>query len=464
MTPLLRAAFLVFLPILATATLAPLPARADVFAAVNVAAPPPRTDLDVAVVNASLGTRVALPANVNTTAFEIHPSISGDGRRLVFFRFGGSDGQRLLLVDTSTGQSADLFTPTEIAGNPIFNSNINANGTTVATGRRFRQITFSGGSIGFSPQVTFTNVGSFPTGPFSRVTTRIGPSFATTGSVTDVAFGGNGILLFRLLNATGLGQLLVFQAGRTALLSSSTGDLGHPAMRADDSSFVVSAFFEHRAVSPLTGAFGNSNLGSSVADPALFGGTTPSIFTPGPINTGADESQPAVTRDGRYFAFVRHGSDGRDRLFVRDLATQTFLNANGVDLGLVATRGIGSVSLYLRSVLTSSVISRTGNVNATLTAASNIGILVQRIVGKTKVDGRKQYELETVGRVPLGSFGAGNVFTHWDFEVEGEPLAPGKYLVTLRALEGDVVRELGRPQVLQIKKNGRVVTRGEYEW
>jgi hypothetical protein len=64
--------------------------------------------------------------------------------------------------------------------------------------------------------------------------------------------------------------------------------------------------------------------------------------------------------------------------------------------------------------------------------------------------GRKAYELETVGRFPLGSFGAGNVFTHWDFEVDGEPLPPGKYLVTLRAVEGDVVRELGEPQVLRI--------------
>ena len=126
------------------------------------------------------------------------------------------------------------------------------------------------------------------------------------------------------------------------------------------------------------------------------------LSPPGPINTTADESQVAVTRDGRYFAFVRHGSDGHDRLFVRDLSTQTFLNPNGVDLGLVATRGIGSVSLYLRTVITASRITSTGGVTATLTQASGIGILVQRILGVTKERGQKQYELETVGRVPLG--------------------------------------------------------------
>ncbi len=439
--------------------LAAAQARADIFAAVNVAAPPPRTDFDVAIVNASLGTRVALPSVVNTTAFEIHPSISSDGRRLLFNRFVGSDGIRLLLVDTSTGDSADLFTPTEIALNPIFNSAIEGDGTTVATGRRFRNF-----GTQFVPEITFTDVRSFPTGPFPRTAAPLlGIGYDTTGSVLDVAFGGNDRLALHVLPATGLGELLLFQSGSGgALLRSTTADLRHPAMMADDSSFFVPIFFEHRSFSPSTNAFGASNLGQSTADPRFFVKNL-AVFAPGPINTDASESQPAVTRDGRYFAFVRQGSDGHDRLFVRDLRTKTFLNPAGVDLGRFATAGIGSVSLYQRTVITGSQISTTGNVNATLRLASNIGILVQRIVGVTKERGQKQYELEAVGRVPLGSFGAGNVFTHWDFEVDGEPLAPGKYLVTVRAVEGDLVRELGQPQVLKIKKNGRAVIRGEDE-
>jgi hypothetical protein len=433
-------------------------ARADIFAAVNVAAPPPRTDLDVAIVNASLGSRVALPSVVNTTAFEIKPSISFDGRRLLFQRFGGSDGIRLLLVDTSTGQSADLFTTSEIAANPIFNSSIEGDGTTVATGRRFRGIQTTSG-MRFSPEATLTDVRSFPTGPFPRVQLHTS-TYAAPGRVLDAAFGGNGRLSLHLLPATGLGELVLLQPNRApAFLRSATADLGRPAMRADDdSTSLVSVFFEHRSVSPTTGTLGNSNLGQRTANPAFFGGTDPSVFTPGPINTTADESQPAVTRNGRYFAFVRHGSDGHDRLFVRELSTQTFLNPNGVDLGLVATRGIGSVSLYERAVITSSVITRTGSVTATLVSASSIGILVQRILGVTRERGQKQYELETVGRVPLGSFGEGNVFTHWDFDVNGEPLPPGKYLVTLRAVEdtveGTVARELGEPQVLKIDPRG----------
>ena len=40
------------------------------------------------------------------------------------------------------------------------------------------------------------------------------------------------------------------------------------------------------------------------------------------------------------------------------------------------------------------------------------------------------------------------------FEVNGEPLPPGRYLVTLRAVEGTVVRELGESQVLKIDESG----------
>ena len=107
------------------------------------------------------------------------------------------------------------------------------------------------------------------------------------------------------------------------------------------------------------------------------------------------------------------------------------------------------------------MITSAGNVNATLLGASSIGIFVQRIVGKTRVLGQVEYQLETVGRFPLGSFGEGNVFTQWDFTVGGAPLPPGFYQVTVRAVEGDVVRELGKPQGLWIDVQGRPHMIGE---
>ncbi len=439
------------------AALGPLTSRADVFAAVNVAAPPPRFDFDVAIVNASLGTRVALPAVVNTNAFEIYPSISSDGRRLLFQRFGGSDGRRVLLVDTSTGQSADLFTPTEIALNPIFNSNITSDGTTVATGRRFRAIAFSSGTR-FFPEVTRTDVRSFPTGPFPRSTLRSPLSFSATGNVTDVAVGGNANELYalRVAAGTGPGALLLIQLvpnsfSRAAFLSGPTADYGHPALASRNAFDFFNVFFEDRSS-------GDYDLVFRRADPLSFEGTP----LPVPFLAGdTDDSQPGLTDDGRYLGFVRHGSDGHDRLFVRDQVTLTTLNPNGVDLGFVTTRGIGSVSLYLRTVITASRITTTGNVTATLTEASRIGILVQRITGVTKERGQKLYELEPVGRVPLGDYGAGNVFTHWDFEVDGEALPPGRYLVTLRAVDGDLIREFGEPQVLRIGESGHAHTQGK---
>jgi hypothetical protein len=205
------------------------------------------------------------------------------------------------------------------------------------------------------------------------------------------------------------------------------------------------AYFDFRTLVP--NAFDNRDIGFRLVNPYTFAG--PPVPTPIPV-TSADESQPALSVTGRYIAWVRHDPDGHDRLFVREPSTFTVLNPNGVDLGVVATRGIGSVSLYERAVLTTSSITRTGTVSATLASASSIGILVQRIVGVTRELGEKRFELEPVGRVPLGFFEAGELHTQWNLRVGGEPLPPGNYLVTLRAVEGDVIRELGQSQVISI--------------
>jgi hypothetical protein len=284
-------------------TLAPVQARADIFAAVNVAAAPPRTDLDVAIVNASLGTRVSLPSIVNTTAFEVHPSISSDGRRLLFKRFGGSDGTRLLLVDTSTGNSADLFGPTEIVANSIFDSAIEGDGTTVATGRRFRRIPSTSGDR-FHPEVTLTDVRSFPTGPFPRATLPVlSIPYDRAGRVLDVAFGGNGKLALHVLPGTGFGQLVLLQPLRApALLSSATADFGNPAMRAGDTSFFPPMFYERRSVT--LGVLGNSNLGQAFADTAAFS-RTPSVVPPAP----STRMRTNRSRRSRTTAATSHSSD-----------------------------------------------------------------------------------------------------------------------------------------------------------
>jgi hypothetical protein len=416
-------------------TIAQASVHADVFAVVNVAAPAPRLDLDIAIVNAA-GKRLLLPSVVNTSAFELYPSISSDGRRLLFRRLGGSDGQRLLMVDVTTGALAEIFSPAEIASRPLFNSSLSSDGNRVYSGRSLRQI-----SSGYIPVVTTTFVHEFPTGTFAKSDSTFPVVFPRPGSVTNVAMSKQGYAL-RILPTTGPGQLLVRLNLQTApfKLSDPAIDYGAAAFRELPFLSMPFVIFEQRPVLGFN-TFGTSDLA-----------VLPPIQNPSRLfATTGDESQPAVTSDGRYLGFVHHGTDGHDRLFVFDTVTGTYLNPGGVDLGLTATRGIGAVSLYQKEVITSSLISRTGTVTAALADASGVGILVQRIVSEIRDRASIQYELEMVGRVPLGSFEPGHLSAQWDLAVDGQPLPPGRYLVTLRAVEDNVVRELGKPHVIRVR-------------
>src|SRR5436305_6148249 len=86
------------------------PADANIIAAVEQPAGGSRTDLDIALYDATTGTRLGLPASVNTTDDELHPSLTPDGHLLVFERSSPTAGtHRIVIVDTSSGVSADLF-------------------------------------------------------------------------------------------------------------------------------------------------------------------------------------------------------------------------------------------------------------------------------------------------------------------------------------------------------------------
>ena len=150
----------------AAALLTPAGARADIFAAVQVAAPSPRTDFDIAVLNASTGARLALPAGTNTTANETHPTITIDGRRLAFQRSDPAAGTvRIITVDLSTSQSADLFNGFEVAQRPPSDPAIMPSSSVVYTGGPF--VAQSGE---FSAPIVSTALFDFPSGPFTRTT------------------------------------------------------------------------------------------------------------------------------------------------------------------------------------------------------------------------------------------------------------------------------------------------------
>jgi hypothetical protein len=74
-------------------------------------------------------------------------------------------------------------------------------------------------------------------------------------------------------------------------------------------------------------------------------------------------------------------------------------------------------------------------ISSTLGQGNTVGILVQRIVGIRHVHGKRVLATKNVGRVPLGHHPRGSLKVRWDLKVNGHRLKPGKYLVTLRALD-----------------------------
>ncbi len=429
-------------------TLAAAAARADVFAAVEVHAPGSRPDFDIEVVNAATGTQVPLPAGVNTTADELHPTISADGSRLAFERRDSAAGTvRIIAVDLKTGQSSDLFTGFEVAQNPPTAPAITPDGQTVATGGPFQQT-----STGLSPSVTLTSLASFPTGPYAhQVITTFGDLPA--GQVANVAAGPGGLYVLQSVIQT-TDQLVFVQAHAvtTSVPMTGPGAFDDPAVAASNPQFVL---FVRRSSTPLDPFFAQGDIEFL----SLTGPGSP-VSLPAVVNSSLDESQPAVTADGRFIAFVRHGNDGHDRLFLWDSDTQLLLNPNGVDLGAISSRDVGSVSLYtpppVFSIAQVSVVQVSNvalaNVEARLTVHSGVGILVQRIVGRQRILGRRAYRLRKVGRVPLGRFTKGTHHLRWNLRVNGRRLRPGRYLVTLRALtSGGVIHDMATPTVLRIR-------------
>jgi hypothetical protein len=78
----------------------------------------------------------------------------------------------------------------------------------------------------------------------------------------------------------------------------------------------------------------------------------------------------------------------------------------------------------------------TARIAARLRQKNTVGILVQRVVGTRRVNGRRVPRLKRIGRVPLGKHRAGRLKLHWNLRVNHRQLRPrARYLITLRALD-----------------------------
>jgi len=99
--------------------------------------------------------------------------------------------------------------------------------------------------------------------------------------------------------------------------------------------------------------------------------------------------------------------------------------------------------------------------------ASPVGLLIQRRGSSRRVElelktptGIKQLTREvptfiTVGKIPLGPHHKGRNTIHYKLLINGHPLAPGSYIVTLRSLNAKKqVLELFQPVALTIDRHG----------
>jgi WD40 repeat protein len=417
---------------------------------------------DIALINANTGAAIGVPASVNTADDELHPALSPDGRYIVFTRMrllpdlNGNilppATRTLFRVDRQTGEVVQLAgggaagpVIRQVAGTPRLAWGVThfangSSGTTVVS----RAGAFTGGAL----TGTEEHIASLPAGP----------AFTTHAAVTtapeDDGFGNVFQRPLRTLgiayidNATGalqngLAHLTtkrvaggaVTSIGREKSFGSATQPAGHPVPRVGDDLIA----FE----------MGNGNL--SNIKTFRFGIDQNAVDAPAAINTVLGERMPAWSTDGSQLGFVRTALTGRVLgLFDTTPGIQNLLN-DAVSLGnppptpqtVVFQNVWGGISLApsgstdlvsCASTCTSLLGAGTLTPRITTTTATNIGILVVRVVGKHRLFGETVPKIKPVGRVPLGRARDGRNRFRWDATVDGKRLKAGTYLLTYRLL------------------------------
>jgi WD40-like Beta Propeller Repeat len=429
----------------AIAVIAASAASADIIAAVEVPSPD-GTNSDIALMNAATGAKPALPAGVNTDANELHPSITPDGKRLVFQRISqGTD--RIVVTDLASHASADLYDAFAAQQQSPQTPFIAADGSSVVTGGPFQT----------TAALTSTPLGAFPGGPFTHTPGSLALGVAAGQLLDPIARGSITAAALQTIGGpagSGSTQIVLHSATHDLLYpSASTTFYADPALDGTDGI----AVYEHAvgSLNPYTLRYRSSDpgvaAGSDTAFPAI-------VNAPG---SGFSETHPAFTPDDRYLGFVRLTvSTQAETLFVFDTQTQTLVNPGGVALGSfpvlslgygVTTLWAGGLSLREQQVFLISSLLPSGLLAGRLLAPTGVGILVQRIVGHHRLLGRTVPTLKTVGRVPLGHHPRGKFAIRWDHRVGGHKLARGRYLVTLRAVaKNNTVTELGKSFTVRI--------------
>jgi hypothetical protein len=398
-------------------------ARGDIFATYDQSIPPSILLTKNAVTGAGTHT---LPAGVDLPGSHLHPSLSPNGRFVVFLSIGKT-APRIIMVDRRTGQSADLLNAFEAAADPPLTPVFSLDGTKVITGRRLEHLDAGSPPGALQSSYTETSVTNFPSGPFPHRISRAGGADSSAAGTTlaFVPFGTNRLAFATAYQAGGSpGRITVRQGTASATLADTTRRFANPTV---STTLGVVVFESAPAASPF-----ETKL---VFRPLNGFATSPTTALPSVVNAaGENVSNPTFTRDGRYLVFHRRTSSGfRSRFYVWDTQTQLLLNRDGVSGGPSAT--VGGFALELRRVLANNAVLSSGGLTGfTASQGGPVGLLIQRIIGRHKLLGHTAPKLATAGRVPLGSFTRGRHTVRWPFTLNGRRLPHGCYLVTLRAL------------------------------
>src|SRR5437588_5910589 len=312
-------------------------------------------DLDIAVVVALTGEPITLPAGVNTAADEFHPSLSGDGRYLVFERatpagvaYANADAnvarsdplpsnepasqpdKQVIMVDLHTGAPVQP-TPLLIADRKKVTPSISTDAHWVIHGS-----TTGGGPP--TARMSVFDVSAAPAVPpekqFDRTDIHnilLNPTLGT---------GDRPALVFSTLNESGGAELPLGivpaidpSGGGVQQLGPAQGvvELDRGTDRGDNHAAILSNRFVAYDQVPFSNATGwNGDADIHGYDIATG---QPVTLAPG-LNTGGDERMPAWSADGRYLAFIHHRpADQGDDLLVYDFATGQFVNAIPTNLG-----------------------------------------------------------------------------------------------------------------------------------
>ena len=176
-------------------------------------------------------------------------------------------------------------------------------------------------------------------------------------------------------------------------------------------------------------------------------------------------SSPAWRPDGQRIAFVGTAL-ANNATFLSDTTALYSIKPDGTDLvrhtpfnawpGLRVDRDFaralswGSLCQTLLgcnasiTLVQSPLSGFTLNSEPALNGPASVGFMVQRKVGK---------RFTRVGRVPFGTRRRGAKL-HWNLRLDGKPLSPGTYRITLRVLADKIPLELSKPIGLIVPRHG----------